>query len=127
MQIRTKARRLQAEHGLNLIVIDYLQLMESSSKGDSDNRVQEVAAITRGLKGIARELNIPVIALSQLARSVEQSTPNITSTLHDRIESRPEFVTKLLHLLFQWIHRLLFFVTHISSVSNCIWLNFSLR
>jgi replicative DNA helicase len=84
MQIRTKARRLQAEHGLNLIVIDYLQLMESSSKGDSDNRVQEVAAITRGLKGIARELNIPVIALSQLARSVEQSTPAIPKLSHLR-------------------------------------------
>ncbi len=84
MQIRTKARRLQAEHGLNLIVIDYLQLMESSSKGDSDNRVQEVAAITRGLKGIARELNIPVIALSQLSRVVEQSKPAIPKLSHLR-------------------------------------------
>jgi replicative DNA helicase len=84
MQIRTKARRLQAEHGLGLIVIDYLQLMESSSKGDSDNRVQEVAAITRGLKGIARELNVPVIALSQLARSVEQSKPAIPKLSHLR-------------------------------------------
>lgn len=84
MQIRTKARRLQAEHGLGLIVIDYLQLMESSSKGDSDNRVQEVAAITRGLKGIARELNVPVIALSQLSRVVEQSKPAIPKLSHLR-------------------------------------------
>ncbi len=84
MQIRTKARRLQAEHGLGLIVIDYLQLMESSSKGDSDNRVQEVAAITRGLKGIARELNIPVVALSQLSRVVEQSKPAIPKLAHLR-------------------------------------------
>lgn len=84
MQIRTKARRLQAEHGLGLIVIDYLQLMESSSKGDSDNRVQEVAEITRGLKGIARELNIPVIALSQLSRVVEQSKPAIPKLSHLR-------------------------------------------
>ena len=84
MQIRTKARRLQAEHGLGLIVIDYLQLMESSVKGDSDNRVQEVAAITRGLKGIARELNIPVVALSQLARAVEQSKPAIPKLSHLR-------------------------------------------
>lgn len=84
MQIRTKARRLQAEHGLGLIVIDYLQLMESSSKGNSDNRVQEVAAITRGLKGIARELNVPVVALSQLSRTVEQSKPAIPKLSHLR-------------------------------------------
>lgn len=84
MQIRTKCRRLKQEHGLGLIVIDYLQLMESSSKGDSDNRVQEVAQITRGLKGIARELDIPVVALSQLARSVEQSKPAIPKLAHLR-------------------------------------------
>jgi replicative DNA helicase len=84
MQIRTKARRLQAEHGLGLIVIDYLQLMESSNKGDSDNRVQEVAQITRGLKSIARELNIPVVALSQLSRVVEQSKPAIPKLSHLR-------------------------------------------
>jgi replicative DNA helicase len=82
MQIKTKARRLQAEHGLGLIVIDYLQLMES--RGDSDNRVQEVAEITRGLKGIARELNVPVIALSQLSRVVEQSKPAIPKLSHLR-------------------------------------------
>lgn len=84
MQIRTKARRLQAEHGLGLIVIDYLQLMDSSSKGDSDNRVQEVAEITRGLKGIARELNVPVLAMSQLSRVVEQSHPAIPKLSHLR-------------------------------------------
>ena len=82
MQIRTKARRLQMEHGLGLIVIDYLQLMES--RGSSDNRVQEVAEITRGLKGIARELNIPVLALSQLSRVVEQSKPAIPKLSHLR-------------------------------------------
>src|SRR3989344_4931798 len=82
LQIRTKARRLQAEYGLGLIVIDYLQLMDSS--GDSENRVQEVAEITRGLKGIARELNIPVIALSQLSRVVEQSKPAIPKLSHLR-------------------------------------------
>ena len=84
MQIRTKARRLQAEHGLGLIIIDYLQLMESSTKGNSDNRVQEVAEITRGLKGIARELDIPVVALSQLSRVVEQSKPAIPKLSHLR-------------------------------------------
>jgi len=82
LQIRTKARRLQAEFGLGLIVIDYLQLMDSS--GNSENRVQEVAEITRGLKGIARELNIPVIALSQLSRVVEQSKPAIPKLSHLR-------------------------------------------
>jgi len=75
MEMRTKARRLQSEHDLGLIVIDYLQLM--SGRAGSDNRVQEISEISRGLKGLARELNVPVIALSQLSRSVEQRTPKI--------------------------------------------------
>ena len=82
LQIRTKARRLQSEHGLGMIIIDYLQLMES--RGDTENRVQEVAEITRGLKSIARELNVPVIALSQLSRVVEQSKPAIPKLSHLR-------------------------------------------
>ncbi|MDO8626025.1 MAG: replicative DNA helicase [Candidatus Magasanikbacteria bacterium] len=82
MQIRTKARRLQVEHGLGMIVVDYLQLMES--RGSIENRVQEVAEITRGLKGIARELNVPVVALSQLSRVVEQSKPAIPKLSHLR-------------------------------------------
>ncbi|MBU2542118.1 replicative DNA helicase [Patescibacteria group bacterium] len=77
MQIKTKARRLQAEHGLGLIIVDYLQLMESHTKRGSDNRVQEVAEMSRNLKGIARELNVPVLALSQLSRSVESRKPSI--------------------------------------------------
>ncbi len=76
MEMRTKARRLQAEHDLGLIVIDYLQLM-SGRNSRSDNRVQEVSEISRGLKGLARELNVPVLALSQLSRSVESRTPQI--------------------------------------------------
>ncbi|MFY0544023.1 replicative DNA helicase [Brevibacillus sp. H7] len=68
--IRAKCRRLQAERGLGLILIDYLQLIHGRGKGD--NRQQEVSEISRTLKGIARELNVPVIALSQLSRSVEQ-------------------------------------------------------
>lgn len=71
MEIRTKARRLQAEQGLGLIVIDYLQLMQGSAKANSDSRVQEVSEISRNLKGLARELNVPVLALSQLSRAVE--------------------------------------------------------
>lgn len=70
--LRTRARRLQRTHGLNLIVIDYLQLLRGSGDGPgSDNRVQEVSEITRGLKALAKELNVPVLALSQLSRQVE--------------------------------------------------------
>jgi replicative DNA helicase len=66
--VRTKARRLQAEHGLDLLIVDYLQLMQGRK---AENRVQEIADISRGLKGLARELNIPVLALSQLSRAIE--------------------------------------------------------
>lgn len=74
MEIRTKARRLQAEHDLSLLVVDYLQLMEGRN---SDNRVQEVSEISRALKSLARELNVPVLALSQLSRAVENRNPPI--------------------------------------------------
>ncbi|MBU1167055.1 replicative DNA helicase [Patescibacteria group bacterium] len=74
MEIRTKARRLQSEHGLGLVVVDYLQLMEGRNP---DNRVQEISEISRSLKGIARELDIPVLALSQLSRAVENRSPQI--------------------------------------------------
>ena len=83
MEIRAKARRLQIEKNLGLLLIDYLQLMEGRGKY-GDNRVQEVAEITRGLKSIARELNIPVIALSQLSRAVEQTKPAIPKLAHLR-------------------------------------------
>ena len=70
--LRARARRLKRQHGLSLIIIDYLQLMSAASGGRSgDNRVQEVSEITRGLKAIAKELNVPIIALSQLSRAVE--------------------------------------------------------
>lgn len=70
MEVRAKARRLQAEHGLDLVVIDYLQLMQGSAR-NQENRVQEVSEISRSLKALAKELNCPVIALSQLSRAVE--------------------------------------------------------
>ncbi len=83
MQIRLKARRLQAEHGLGLLIIDYLQLMESRTR--IENRVQEISEITRSLKNIARELNVPVLALSQLSRATEQQTgPAIPRLSHLR-------------------------------------------
>ena len=69
--IRTRARRLQRQHKLGLIVIDYLQLIQGSGRNSSDNRVQEISEITRGLKTLAKELNVPVLALSQLSRAVE--------------------------------------------------------
>jgi len=83
MDIRAKARRLQTEKGLGLIVIDYLQLMDGKGRYQ-DNRVQEISEITRGLKSIARELNIPVLALSQLSRAVEQTKPAIPKLAHLR-------------------------------------------
>ena len=76
LEMRTKARRAAHEAPLGLIIIDYLQLMQGSGK-DNGNRVQEVSEISRGLKLIARELNVPVIALSQLSRSVENRSPQI--------------------------------------------------
>lgn len=75
MEIRTKARRLKMEHNLGFLVIDYLQLMEGDV--NSENRVQEISKISRSLKQIARELDIPVLALSQLSRAVESRSPAI--------------------------------------------------
>ena len=73
MELRTKARRLEAEqHGLDLVIVDYLQLMQASVQSREPNRVQEVSEISRGLKQLARELKVPVIAVSQLSRGVEQ-------------------------------------------------------
>ena len=72
MQMRAKARRMKAEHGLALVIVDYLQLM--SGFGRSENRNQEISGISRGLKSLAKELNVPIIALSQLSRAPEQRT-----------------------------------------------------
>jgi replicative DNA helicase len=69
--LRTRARRLKRQHGLDLIIVDYLQLLDASAKRDS-NRVQEISEISRGLKTLAKELDVPVLALSQLSRAVEQ-------------------------------------------------------
>jgi len=70
--VRTRCRRLARQQGLGLVVIDYLQLLQAAPGERSDSRVQEVSAITRGLKALAKELNVPVVALSQLSRAVEQ-------------------------------------------------------
>jgi replicative DNA helicase len=76
--LRTKARREAHQRPIGLIVVDYLQLMSGGSKfGGEGNRVQEITEISRGLKGIARELNVPIISLSQLSRSVESRSPQI--------------------------------------------------
>ena len=71
-QLRTRARRLKRQHNLSMVVVDYLQLLRSSSVRATDNRVQEISDITRGLKALAKELDLPVLALSQLSRAVEQ-------------------------------------------------------
>ncbi|HTE22736.1 MAG TPA: replicative DNA helicase [Candidatus Limnocylindria bacterium] len=77
-ELRTKAKRQAHKHPLGLIIVDYLQLMSGGARYSSQaNRVQEISEISRGLKGIARELNVPLIALSQLSRSVESRSPQI--------------------------------------------------
>ena len=78
-ELRTKARRQDHIKKVGLIVVDYLQLMSGGSKfgGSEGNRVQEISEISRGLKGVARELNVPVLALSQLSRSVESRSPQV--------------------------------------------------
>jgi replicative DNA helicase len=76
MELRTKARRLQAEAGLDLVIVDYLQLMQAATSNRDSNRVQEVSEISRGLKALARELSVPVVALSQLSRQPEMRNEN---------------------------------------------------
>src|ERR671928_807914 len=74
MELRSKARRLAAEHGIDMIVVDYLQLIASDG---AESRVQELGQVTRALKALARELRVPILALSQLSRAVEQRSPHI--------------------------------------------------
>jgi len=83
LELRTKARRLKAEYNIDLIIVDYLQLMRGRGL---ENRVQEVSEISRGLKGLAREMDVPVIALSQLSRAIESRSPH-TPMLSDLRES----------------------------------------
>ena len=85
LEMRSKARRLRAENDVGLIIVDYLQLMRSPEY--SDNRVQEISDISRSLKGLARELNVPVIALSQLSRASEQRGGERTPVLSDLRDS----------------------------------------
>jgi replicative DNA helicase len=70
--LRTRARRLKRQKGIGLVVVDYLQLLQGSGRNSNDNRVQEISEISRGMKQLAKELNVPVIGLSQLSRAVEQ-------------------------------------------------------
>jgi replicative DNA helicase len=84
LEMRAKARRLKAEHGLDLVVVDYIQLMQG--RGRFENRVTEVASISRALKGLAKELGVPVVALSQLSRAPE-NRPNKRPQLSDLRES----------------------------------------
>lgn len=84
LEIRTRARRLHREHGLGMIIIDYLQLMQTSDS--AENRATEISAITRSLKNLAKELNVPIVALSQLNRSLE-ARPNKRPVMSDLRES----------------------------------------
>lgn len=86
MGLRTRARRIARQSGLDLILVDYLQLMQGSSRRNEANRVQELSEITRGLKMLAKELNVPIIALSQLSRKVEER-PDKKPQLADLRES----------------------------------------
>ena len=86
LQVRAKAQRLALEHGLDLLVVDYLQLLTGSGR-QYENRTQEVTAISRGLKNLAKELDIPVIAVSQLNREVEKRSGNRKPQLSDLRES----------------------------------------
>lgn len=85
MELRTKCRRLKSEHDIGMIIIDYLQLMQGSAKDGS--REQEIAGISRGLKSLAKELDVPVLALSQLSRAVEQRGGDKRPQLSDLRES----------------------------------------
>ncbi|MBU1017652.1 replicative DNA helicase [Patescibacteria group bacterium] len=76
-QLKAKARRLQMEHGLDVVIVDYLQLMSTGTPAYQANRVQEISEISRSLKALGRELHIPIIALSQLSRAVELRNPKI--------------------------------------------------
>jgi replicative DNA helicase len=87
LELRSKARKLKAKHGIRLLVVDYLQLMSAGKSKRGLNREQEIAAISRSLKTIAKELNIPVIALSQLSRSVETRGGDKRPQLSDLRES----------------------------------------
>jgi replicative DNA helicase len=87
MELRTKARRLQAESGLDLIIVDYLQMMQSGVTSRDANRVQEVSDISRSLKALARELQVPVVALSQLSRQTENRGDKGEPRLSDLRES----------------------------------------
>lgn len=85
-ELRSKCRKFKLEHGLDLIIIDYLQLMSGKVGGRAESRQQEISEISRSLKGIARELNVPVVSLSQLSRAVEQR-PDHRPMLSDLRES----------------------------------------
>ncbi len=85
MEMRAKARRLQAEHGMDMLIVDYLQLMRG--RGRIENRTQEISEISRSLKGLAKELNVPLLALSQLSRAPEQRGGDHKPQLSDLRES----------------------------------------
>lgn len=87
LELRAKCRRLKAEHNIGLVIVDYLQLMHGTTQSKSGNREQEIAQISRSLKGLAKELDVPVVALSQLSRAVETRGGDKRPQLSDLRES----------------------------------------
>jgi replicative DNA helicase len=105
VEMRSKARRLMMDQGFSLLIVDYLQLMQGSGMGRGhENRVQEVSEISRGLKGLARELNVPVMALAQLSRAVESRTEK-KPQLSDLRESGCLAGETLIYLPDEGVHR----------------------
>jgi len=89
--LRSRARRLQAQHGLDLLIVDYLQLMRATLEGKRyPNREQEIAEISRGLKGIAKEVDVPVLALAQLSRAVENRQSKVRNSRSARVRCHRE-------------------------------------
>jgi replicative DNA helicase len=100
LEMRAKARRLKAEHGLDLLIVDYLQLM-SGGKSRFENRQQEISSISRGLKGLAKELDIPLVALSQLSRAPEMGTDHRPQLSHLRESGSIEQDADLVAFIFR--------------------------
>jgi len=99
MEIRAKARKLKAEHGLGLIIIDYMQMIQSYKR--SENRTQELSEIARGIKSLAKELDVPIIAISQLSRAVESMGSKRPMLSHLRESGELEQVSDLVIFLYR--------------------------
>ena len=126
-EVRAKARRLQMEHGLDMIVVDYLQLMTSGNSQIAANRVQEISEISRALKQLGRELQIPVLCLSQLSRAVEARPGKIPQLSDLRDSGSIDNAFRLTSdaglfpsLYIQWSDNLLYYI-YLKSNHDSFW------